>query len=218
MARPKNHKTRNPTIEPVILLAGFGPFPDVPENASARVVTKLAEQARVQFSSVRFITEIFPTEWQAAPQRLSQLFRELRPTLMLLFGVAREAKGFRIETQGVNACAMRTDAAGECPTALQVTPEGPPSYAVTIPTRDIVEHLQARGLPATLSDDAGGYLCNAVLYHALTLARGAQRPCQAGFIHIPVDLSVPPLDEAAALAGGLEIIRVCLEAQVMAVG
>ena len=130
---------------------------------------------------------------------------------MLHFGVAKVAQGFRIETQGTNTCRMTADAAGAMPPSLELLTNGAPAHAVTIPTRDIVERLSALGIPASRSEDAGRYLCNAILYHSLLLASRAMRPCKAGFIHIPADLSGPALDEAAALKGGLEIIRVCLE-------
>ena len=203
---------------PVVLLTGFGPFPGVPDNASAQLVLRLVEMARDTFGGVDFVTEIFPADWQAAPERLSELFSKHQPILMLHFGVARAAQGFRIETQGTNTCRMTPDATGAMPPSLQLLTNGAPAHAVTIPTRDIVEHLAKRQMPAELSDDAGSYLCNAVLYHALLLSRGARRPCQAGFIHIPLDLSGPPLDEAAALKGGLEIVRICLEALAVEAG
>ena len=65
-------------------------------------------------------------------------------------------------------------------------------------------------MPVSLSNDAGGYLCNAVLYHALHAIGSAGHPCRAGFIHLPVDLSQPPLTFDDAIAGALEIIRVSL--------
>ena len=196
---------------PVVLLTGFGPFPGVPDNASAQLVLRLVEMARDTFGGVDFVTEIFPADWQAAPERLSELFSKHQPILMLHFGVARAAQGFRIETQGTNTCRMTRDATGAMPLGLQLLTNGKTAHPVTIPTRDIVERLSALGIPASLSEDAGSYLCNAILYHSLLLSRRAMRQCRAGFIHIPADLSGPPLDEAAALKGGLEIIRVCLE-------
>ena len=218
MPRDKNLQSQKHSKPPMVLLTGFGPFPRVPDNASAHLVPLLAEMAQEMFEGVEFVAEIFPTDWQAAPERLDQLFSKHQPMLMLHFGVAREAQGFRIETQGTNTCRMTPDATGAMPPSLQLLTNGAPAHAVTIPTRDIVEHLAKLKMPAELSDDAGSYLCNAVLYHALLLSRGARRPCKAGFIHIPVDLSGPPLDEAAALKGGLEIVRICLEALAVEAG
>ena len=196
---------------PLFFSQASGHFPTSPKNASAALVQVLADKARAVFEDVRFVAEIFPTDWQAAPDRLKQLFCAHQPSLMLHFGVAREAQSFRIETQGLNTCHMTKDSAGAMPAGLHLLTDGAPAHPVTIPTRDIVESLTRLGIAASTSGDAGGYLCNAVLYHSLVLANSAEHPCNVGFIHIPVDLSGPHLDEAAVLKGGLEIIRVCLD-------
>ena len=62
-----------------------------------------------------------------------------------------------------------------------------------------------------LSEDAGGYLCNAVLYASLCAC--AAPGTRAGFIHLPVDLSgsAGGLTPAAAVEGGLVIIRACID-------
>jgi len=66
----------------------------------------------------------------------------------------------------------------------------------------------------TLSDDAGGYLCNAVLFHGLLCSGGNAMPGVTGFVHIPAQIADmgrgSVLDWDGAVAGGLEIIRTCL--------
>ena len=54
---------------PIVLLTGFGPFPGVPENATAVLVPRLAKAARELFPTYDFVAEILPTEWTAAPQK-----------------------------------------------------------------------------------------------------------------------------------------------------
>lgn len=194
-----------------VLLTGFGPFPGVSDNASARLVEALAVEARRKFPRVAFYAEVLSTEWTAAPERLDILVADIRPNLMLHFGVARDCPGFRIETRAQNACHVTEDAAGLKPAAAWLVENSAPSRSVTLPGKQIVARLTALGLPAHLSDDAGGYLCNAVLYHALNYAGTAPQPCRAGFIHIPADLTGPPLTFDDALRGAREILQLCLE-------
>ena len=193
---------------PIVLLTGFGPFPSVAENVTAQLVPDLGRRAQKAFPSHTFITGILPTEWQAGPDTLLTLIARVKPALVLHFGVTRDAQGFRLEQQARNACQFKGDALGAHPPAPGLAAEGADCHPVTIPTRDIVNRLHNLGLPAHLSGDAGGYLCNAVLYHSLAAA--AQDCRKTGFIHIPVDLSGPPLMYPDAVRGGLEIIRVCL--------
>ncbi len=199
--------------QPAVLLTGFGPFPGMPDNASGRLVRALAVDAAQVFAGFRFAAEILPAEWSAVPQRLRALTAAVNPVLVLHFGVTRETAGLRIETRGGNACQLTSDAAGLTPLAPYLRQDGADWHSVTIPTGAIVARLTALGLPAALSDDAGGYLCNALLYHSLAdcgALPGANYRC--GFIHIPADLTGPPLAFDDAVRGAVAIIGVSLSA------
>lgn len=201
------------TTKPTALITGFGPFPGVPLNATTLLVPRLASAARQRFPNWRFASAILPTEWHRAPVELARHHARARPLWALHFGVSREARGFVIETTGRNLCRETADAAGVKPGCLCLDADGPPIRAVNLPLDIIRRRLDRRGLPAASSDDAGGYLCNAILYHSLGHAGRAPRPVRSGFIHVPADLGQPgsALSLADALAGGLEILSACLE-------
>lgn len=195
-----------------ILLTGFGPFPGVAENATARLVPELALRAAEAFPEHTFHHDILETAWGAAPQRAADLIATHRPILALHFGVSRDADGFRIERTAQNVCRIAADVTGYLPAAAQLDCTGPDARTARLDTAALAAHLGARGYPVSVSDDAGAYLCNAVLYHSLAAAEGlAPRACRAGFVHIPADLSGPPLSFAEALEGSLEIIRAVLQ-------
>lgn len=207
---------------PVILLTGFGPFPGVPDNATARLVPHLAEAARELFPAYDVVAAILPTEWGAAPQTLTELLARPGTVLALHFGVSRQAEGFQIELIGRNRCSAVADAAGRLPAGPCVIEDAPPELVSTLPAKRIVERLDELGVPAHTSTDAGGYLCNALLYHSLAAAGALEKPHLAGFVHLPADLighgadGQRPhpdcrLDMRGAIAGGLEIIAACLE-------
>ncbi len=204
-----------------ILLTGFGPFPGVSENASERFVPKLAHLAARRFSAHRVVARILPTEWERAPQRLATLYQRERPKLVLHFGVSSRATAYVIETVARNACLAAEDATGALPTQEVLDTSGPATRTVALPAAEIVARLAAIRVPATTSEDAGGYLCNAVLYRSLALAEAADHVHGVGFVHIPQE--IPPallktrtepaamrFDWNSALLGGLEIIRTCL--------
>lgn len=196
---------------PAVLLTGFGPFPGVPTNETARLVPALAVAARGTLNDYTIHHEILPAEWNAAPERLSELLNAHKPVLALHFGVARDATGFRIECEGHNSCHIAADARGDTPPFLNLIANGALSQSVTVPVARIVQRLRSLGLPAYASNDAGRYICNAVLYHSLSASKGSQNSFRAGFIHIPTDLSVPPLTFEAALLGSIEILKTCVE-------
>lgn len=193
-----------------ILLTGFGPFPGVPENASAAVVEQLAKAAR-ELPDVRIVPAILPVDWQAAPKQVAALIAAERPDIALHFGVSSRAKGIVFETLAHNCCVAREDAYGQLPASERILDDGVETLTSTLPATAIVSRLQEKALPAELSEDAGAYLCNTVLYVALDAcgALGAR----AGFIHLPVDLSGAEggLTLYGAVEGGLAIIAACLE-------
>jgi pyroglutamyl-peptidase len=198
-----------PPTSNTILITGFGPFPGMPENVSGALALRLAEAARRRFRKRRIEALVLPTEWEAAPRRLAQLYAELQPGLALHFGVSERARGFVIETQAHNACRHAADAADALPRAPVLAEDGATALSVRLPVDLIVTRLRELSLPAERSADAGGYICNAVLFHALRLADVAGMPSRAGFVHVPHRIPGPHLDWDRATAGALEILRVC---------
>jgi pyroglutamyl-peptidase len=207
-----------PPDRPTILLTGFGPFPSIGANATTVLVPHLAAAARRAFPGLRFSVHILPTEWIASLRLLADLTEELQPVVALHFGVSGRATGFEIETRGRNACSPSEDAAGELPIRECVTPGGPEYLRATIPAPHIVSRLRRQGIPARTSRDAGGYLCNALLYRSLEIARASNRGQRTGFVHLPATLVHERRPEREpwghrqlawddVISGGLEVIR-----------
>lgn len=192
---------------PTVLLTGFGPFPNVPVNASAYLARRIAREASSVLPQVRFVAEVLPTEWEKAPSLVAELHEQHRPALALHFGVAAGSQIIRLESQAVNSCRNAADAAGALPLRGNLSADGPAVRASSISIPEIAAALEAKGFSCSISDDAGGYLCNAVLYHSL--AHAEAHGGKAGFVHIPRELSEEQFEEAAAAA--LEVIKIAIE-------
>ncbi|HEY8246731.1 MAG TPA: pyroglutamyl-peptidase I [Hyphomicrobium sp.] len=206
---------------PIILLTGFGPFPGVDSNATAELIPELAKAARAHFHEYEVIDEVLPVEWSRGPQALERLLAGGKLVLALHFGVSHGANGFQIELVGRNLRGARPDASGQLPSCEAVIATGPAVLAATLPAERIVTRLTRAGFPCCTSDDAGDYLCNALMYHSLTAARTLPTPFISGFIHVPANLQATSCEETergtecvltwdAAVAGSIEIIAACL--------
>jgi pyroglutamyl-peptidase len=220
-----------------VLLTGFGPFPGVPVNATALLVPRIARALRLRRPDIAVKTAVLPTEWGRGRADARAAVIASRAQIVLHFGVSAQATGFVIERQGASACRMVPDAAGVLPpvTAPAVWAANPttapapvadlvgdgPTVPARVPVARIVDGLARLGLPVAVSDDAGGYLCNAVLYQSLTLPT-AVRPPVVGFVHVPARLAghgltrraadpACPISQADTVRGAVEIVRVCLE-------
>ena len=209
---------------PAILLTGFGAFPGIDSNATADLIPELAEAARARFPGHEVIDEVLPVEWNRAPQALKHLLGRARAVLALHFGVSPEVTGFQIELVGRNVRGPRQDATGELPAYETVVASGPAILASTLPAERIVARLTRGGFPCCTSNNAGNYLCNALMYHSLNAASALPAPFLSGFIHVPAGLAgkdcpaggASPdakcaLTWGAAVAGSVEIIAACLE-------
>lgn len=209
---------------PVLLLTGFGPFPRVPVNATSLLVPKIAEAADKVFAGVSVVSETIPTEWRAGLASVDRLYAKHQPQVAIHFGVSGRATGFAIEARARNYCAPSPDAVDCLPEGDRIAPGAPEFLPSTLPVTLIVERLRRRGIPVQLSRDAGNYLCNALMYRTLDLARSNDWPARNGFVHLPTSLVDPRNPEWGPLRssllswrqvvdGGLELIAASLGRQ-----
>lgn len=207
---------------PTILLTGFGSFPGVPVNATETLVPRVEQAARNMFPTHNVIGEVLPVHWQDAPARLKTHTERGNLAVALHLGVCEGAHGFQLELVGRNRQTPREDAAGNMPDTLHVIEAGPDILATTLPVERIAARLLSCGYPCETSENAGGYLCNTLLYHSLTAAWDSPAPYMAGFIHIPAALTGhgsdglqahpdSPIDWKVAISGTLEIIASCVD-------
>ena len=85
------------------------------------------------------------------------------------------------------------DNAGRQPVDTAVQLQGPTAYFSTLPIKAMVRNLRTEGIPASVSNTAGTFVCNHVFYalmHHLAQAttkdgRPQAREARGGFIHVP---------------------------------
>lgn len=212
-----------PSATCTALLTGFGPFPGVPHNVSGLLVQEIGARLRRRFPTSRIVTEALPTEWEIAPERVSDLICNLRPSLALHFGVSEQAQGFVIETLARNQTG-RSDAAGLLPMSSEIEPFGPDTLASQLPSGRLCSRLDRLNLPNRLSRDAGTYLCNAVFYRSVLTQMELGKGGRSGFVHLPVAIGAgsndrrryrsraPVIDFEMAVRGGVEIVSSCIGA------
>ncbi|MFC4637395.1 pyroglutamyl-peptidase I [Deinococcus hohokamensis] len=185
-----------------LLLTGFEPFHTHPVNPSAQAAEALDGTAA---GALTVRSALLPVEPHAAARALSSLLVDLRPSAVLLTGLAAGRPQVTLERVAVNVMDFSIpDNAGQTYRDAPACddPAAPAALLSTLPLRPILAAWRAAGIPGHISNSAGLYVCNFVMYHALRelhLAGRAAVPC--GFLHVPanaqVALSVP--EERAAL-------------------
>jgi len=168
-----------------ILITGFGPFPGAPFNPTAALVRRLADLRRPALSGVRIVTHLFRTSYAAVDRELPALIAHHRPVALLMFGLATRAKTLRIETQARNSLAHRPDADRITPAGRAIARGRPARLPLPAPARRLLAAARLAGVPATLSRDAGSYLCNYLCWRAAEATRKTGGPRLAAFVHVP---------------------------------
>jgi pyroglutamyl-peptidase len=192
-----------------VLLTGFGPFPGVPENPSARLAETLA--TRSSDLDVELHARALPTEWQAVAALVPALCETLQPHVMIHFGLSEHAKAFRIERSAHNRTAPRADAKGALPSSSVILAQRPDRLDTRFPAREFTAHLKAGRLVATTSSSAGSYLCNFLYYLSLDWSARQATPPLALFVHIPhASAQGRPFSEVELLHGAQEVLRLAL--------
>jgi pyroglutamyl-peptidase len=167
---------------PKLLATGFGPFPGAPENPTAALIAGLAGLPAEALGGSALRAVVLPTDYRRSWEMLCDLYAGFAPDVVVHFGLDIHAEAIQVERIGRNAVdPMKRDAAGYAPPDGRVHLAGPDLLHATLPVSSIVDALTEAGHAAMLSDDAGGYVCNATLYRSLH----AEAAPQVGFIHVP---------------------------------
>lgn len=172
---------------PRLVLTGFGPFPGAPRNPTAAVVERLAGRADLA-ARIEIVPRVLPVTWRTIAD-FEREIEEIAPDAVLMLGLARKARGIRVERWARNhALLAAVDAEGRRAASSALDGEAPPRRPVHAPVRAMAAAIARLGLPVALSDDAGAYLCNALLWHGL----GAGRERPTAFLHLPPTREVAP--------------------------
>jgi pyroglutamyl-peptidase len=165
-------------------VTGFGPFPNAPENPTQALVRGLAGEPPEQFGASALRAVVLPTDYRKSWPALRRVYARFSPDVVVHFGLSRHAEGLVLERIGRKRIdSSRRDAAGFAPPSGFCRRSGPDSLAATVPVEAMVAALTEAGFPAVLSDNAGGYVCNATLYRSLQAAPAGKR--LVGFVHVP---------------------------------
>ena len=165
-----------------LLVTGFTPFGGESINPSWEAVKALPDR----IGTTELIRREIPTAFDESCAALRAAIEALRPDAVLCVGQYGGANCIRVERVAVNLRDARiADNAGKKPLDEPVVPGGPDAYFASIPTRQIVDALREKSIPAQLSYSAGTFVCNNLLYCALHESALRYPDMSCGFIHVP---------------------------------
>ena len=171
-----------------ILVTGFEPFNGGTINPSEQIVYRLEAP-----EGVGLIKEILPVEFKKTSVLIKELLAKHQPDVVLSIGQAGGRAEISVERVAINLDCVKSsngskilpDNAGDVPVDEMIEKEGASAYFSTLPIWSIVEEIQKKGIPSAISNTAGTYVCNHVMYENLYQAAVKYPQMKAGFIHVP---------------------------------
>ncbi len=157
-----------------VLITGFGPFGDVKENPSQKLLKSLNEL----LPQDKFICEVLPVSYSFCEDWILEQNRH-EFAFVLHFGVAMKSEKIRLEKKAKNFCGEGKDITGFSKTGL-IKENEPKSLVSQVNTEHLAEWLNNEGFPCEVSEDAGDYLCNFLYFISLLHFSG-----NVLFVHIP---------------------------------
>ena len=196
-----------------VLLTGFEPFNKETINPAWEAVRSLDGWAGAGFAvEVRQL----PCVFGAAIRVIGETMAQLEPAVVIAVGQAGGRVDMSVERVAVNVDdAPIPDNAQRQPVDEAIVEGGPAAYFSTLPIKAIVAALRAQGVPASVSQTAGTFVCNHVFYGVMHATAGTR--VRAGFIHIPYlpeQAAAHPGAASMALADMVRGLKVAVEVAV----
>ncbi|MGH7789378.1 MAG: pyroglutamyl-peptidase I [Candidatus Binatia bacterium] len=203
-----------------VLLTGYGPFGTTPVNP-AESVARALDGARIGAATV--VGVVVPNVFFKVLEVVQAKIAELRPEVVVMMGEYGGRSMITVEriAQNLNDGA-RYRLADNDGAVLQdrlTAPDGPAAYYATLPIRAMVTAMREAGVPADISDTAGTFGCNHLMYGILHHVAVNRLPIRAGWVHLPHLPEVAARDEnlgAPSMAAETSIaaVRVGIQATV----
>ncbi len=178
-----------------ILLTSFEPFGGRRTNASFEAMSRVPDR----FGHITIDKKLLPVEFRRATAGIRSFILHGDYDYAVSLGLAAGRKAITPERVAINLMDSTVpDNAGFMPSDLPVTEGGADGLFTMLPVKEMIFAIKNAGAPAAISDSAGTYVCNAVMYSAIETAKKSGRT-KAGFIHLPSEETVSPETAAEAI-------------------
>lgn len=166
-----------------VIVTGFGRFLDNEQNPTKEVLKALPKEIDDK--------EIFPIElpviFDECFEYLKPFIEEIKPDVIIELGLAAGRVAIMPERVALNVKDARgPDNIGYQPVDEVIRKDGKNAYFSTLPIRQIEEKLKENNIPVAISNTAGLYVCNNIMYHVAYYIDQNGLDTKSGFIHVPM--------------------------------
>ena len=192
-----------------ILLTGFDPFGGEKINPAQEAVNMVSDN----INGAEVIKLIIPTVYEKSLKVIEEAIIKHKPDVVISIGQAGGRYDITPERVAININDFRIkDNEGNQPIDEVIRADGDAAYFSNLPLKAIVKHLNENGIPSTLSNTAGTFVCNHVMYGVLYMINKKYPNIKGGFVHIPyitsqiLDKKNVPFMSLNEIVKGIELI------------
>lgn len=165
-----------------LLLTAFDPFGGDQVNPAQEAV-KLVPDA---LGHIQVVKLQVPTVFNTSIQVLRAALLEHQPDAVLCIGQAGGRFELSPERVAINLDDARIpDNQGQQLVDQPIEALGAPAYFSTLPIKAMVKAMREAGLPAAISNTAGTFVCNHLMYGLLHALSQGHPNTRGGFMHVP---------------------------------
>ena len=165
-----------------VLVTGFEPFGGEKINPAYEAVKKL----NGNINGAEIVKLEVPTIFGKSIERLHEAMEREKPDIVICVGQAGGRYDITIERVAINISDGRiADNEGNQPIDEPIFEDGKTAYFATLPIKAMVKKIREGGIPASVSNSAGTYVCNHIMYGLLYLIDKEYPNIRGGFIHVP---------------------------------
>lgn len=196
-----------------ILITGFEPFGGEAINPSWEAVNSLPDTV----ADAEIIKLRIPVVFGRSADAVRDAIAAHDPDVIISVGQAGGRFAVSPERVAINVDDGRiADNDGYQPIDTPIRTDGPAAYFSSLPVKAMVTAMRKAGIPAQVSNTAGTYVCNHIMYQILYFIDREFPGRRGGFIHVPYSPQQvafqPPQpsmgidDMTTALKAGLEAV------------
>ena len=196
-----------------LLITGFEAFLENEENPTEEILKLLPNS--IYGNSITKV--LLPVVYDECFEILLPIIDDVKPDVIINLGLAGGRKAISLERVAININdSKQKDNKGNIPQDEVIIESGESAYFSTLPIKQMMKNIQIKNIPVEISNSAGTYVCNNLMYHVLHYICDSNMSIKAGFIHVPFmseQLDNPketslPFD--IILEGVIDAIKTCL--------
>lgn len=165
-----------------LLITAFEPFGGENINPSALAM----EHLPLQIGKMKLEKRLLEVTFSGATEKIRKYVDEIKPSAVICLGQAGGRAAITPERVAINIMdSSAADNSGFMPNDESIVVGAPNAYFTTLPIKSMVKAIESVNVKAAISNSAGTYVCNAVMFALLEHIDRLGTNIPAGFIHVP---------------------------------